>query len=214
MLLGGEIIVPTGPPPDVVLSQWRSWFWLLILLCLTGILRLIGMDIAGALLTSLMFCLGVVMIREGMVEIGKYSLMYSVLCVLQLFFDILPLCDQLGGRVTRHSQPVSSVKSENGEVKATYTFVTKTTPFFAGSEGFVYNVQSVAMILSPICMLWGLYLSFSAHREISNHTHRLINDNLNEVQPFSAHLVQAAARADDMAEEAPHPRQTFQYFQG
>jgi len=87
------------PPPQALLDQRWLWNLLLILLGGTFVLRLIGLDIAGALLSGLMLCFGIIMMRDGMQEISKYALVYAVLCGFNFFFDILPLISELGGRV-------------------------------------------------------------------------------------------------------------------
>jgi len=158
--------MPTGPPPQAVLDQRWLWSLLMLLLGLTFVMRLIGLDIAGALLTGLMLCFGIIMTRDGMQEMAKYALVYAVLCGLNFFFDILPLITELGGRVTRAKEPVGAVKDDNGVRQTTYMLTTKVTPFFDAKQGLVYNVQSLAVILAPVCMALGVYLSVSAHNEL------------------------------------------------
>merc|ERR1719446_1036113 len=105
------MLMPTGPPPQAVLDQRWLWQILIMLLAITFMVRLIGLDVAGALLSGLMLCFGVIVTRDGMQEMSKYALVYAVLCGLNFFFDILPLITELGGRVSRQTQPVST-KSE------------------------------------------------------------------------------------------------------
>lgn len=171
MLLSPDaLLLPSGPPPQTVLDQRWLWRLLLLMLVATLILRLVGLDIAGSLLTALMLCLAVMITRDGMQEMGKYVLIYAMLCGLNFFFDILPLITELGGRITRSTVPVASTKSDDGVRQTTYTLTTQTTPFFDSSQGFIYNVQSVAMIMSPLTMFLGVYLSVSAHNEIQRHS--------------------------------------------
>lgn len=165
-MLSPEMLMPTGPPPQAVLDQRWLWNALLMLLSFTFTLRLVGLDIAGALLTGLMLCFGIIMTRDGMQEMAKYALVYAVLCGLNFFFDILPLITELGGRITRTTEPVTATTDSHGIQQTTYTMTTKTTPFFDRGEGIIYNIQSVAMILSPLCMALGVYLSISANNEI------------------------------------------------
>jgi len=176
-----EMMMPTGPPPQAVLDQRYLWQILHVLLGVTFILRLVGLDIAGALLSGLMLCFAVIMTRDGMQEMAKYALIFAVLCVLNFFFDILPLVTELGGRVSRHTEPVSSVTGPDGLQKTMYTVTTKTTPFFDLTEGFVYNVQSLAMLMSPISMLLGVYLSITAHNEIQRHAPPLFDDDFTDL---------------------------------
>lgn len=165
MFFSPELLVTGGPPPQVVLDQRWLWHVLLVLLGVTFGLRFLGLDLAGALLTMLMLTFALVMTRDGMQEIAKYASMYGVLCLLNLFFDALPLLTELGGRVTRRTDPGSSITAD-GVQRTTYTITVKTTPFFDSEQGLVYNAQSVAMITSPLCMALGAYLAIRAHGEI------------------------------------------------
>lgn len=178
MLFSPDTLLPTGPPPQAVLDQRWLWQVLLFLLGVTLVLRLIGLDVAGALLTALMLYFGVVMTRDGMQEMAKYAIVYAMLCGLNFFFDVLPLITELGGRVSKTTEPVSSTTSPDGVQKTTYTLTTETTPFFDPSQGFVYNAQSCAMITSPICMALGWYLATSAHNEMQRHTPEFFQDDV------------------------------------
>lgn len=165
MLFSPDTLVPTGPPPQSVLEQRLLWQVLLALLGLTLVLRLIGLDLAGALFTAIMLYVGVVMTRDGMEEIAKYVVLYAMLCGLCLFFDLLPLIAEIGGRVSETQEPIYS-KTQDGSQVTTYKQTTQTTPFFDASQGFLYNVQSCAMIASPISMALGWYLAVSAHSDM------------------------------------------------
>lgn len=178
MLLSSEMLLPNGPPPQAVLNQRPLWQFLLVVLTITFVLRLVGLDIAGAMLSGLMLCFVIIMIRDGMQELSKYALVYAVLCGLNFFFDILPLITELGGRVTRTAQPGGSSIMNDDTRQDTYTLTTKVTPFFSKQEGLVYNAQSLSMILSPICMALGIYLSIMAHNEIQRQTQAFFEDDL------------------------------------
>mmetsp|Transcript_25924 Transcript_25924/g.56296 ORF Transcript_25924/g.56296 Transcript_25924/m.56296 type:complete len:252 (-) Transcript_25924:102-857(-) len=169
MLLSPDLSLPMGPPPQAVLDKRWLWQLLIFLLAVTFGLRLIGLDIPGALLSGLMLCFAVVMSRDGMQEMPKYALVYAVLSGLNFFFDILPLITELGGRVSRTTEPGQSTTA-GGIRQTSYTMTTKITPFFDYEEGLIYNVQSSAMLMSPVCMALGVYLSITAHNEIQRHS--------------------------------------------
>jgi len=162
MFLSGDMILFEGPPPQELLDKRWIWRFLLLLLAATFLLRIVGGDIAGAVLSGLMLCFAVVMIRDGMQEMMRYALTYGILCVLNFVLDIVPLVMGFSGRVRRHTEPVA-VMNDQGVQQITYTLTKRTTPFFDPSEGLIYNAQSLAMLLSPICMLIGACLSLSAH---------------------------------------------------
>merc|ERR1719356_524417 len=124
---------------------------------MTCVLRLIGFDVAGALLSAVMLCFALLMIRDGMADLSKYALVYGVLSLMNLIFDLLPLAYALSGR---SESQVTETTSDS------YNVTTQNHPFFDNSQGVPYNCQSISMIVSPIAMLLGAYLSISAHNEI------------------------------------------------
>lgn len=164
-MLPADLALEPGPPPQAVIDKKHMWDLLIWLLSITLILRLLGLDIAGALLTGIMLGFSVAMTSDGMSQMAKYAAVFAMLCSMNFFFDVLPLITELGGRVTRRTEPGTTI-TKDGIQSTTYTITIKTTPFFDADEGFVYNMQSLAMIVSPICMALGSYLAFHAHHEI------------------------------------------------
>eukprot|EP00434_Breviolum_minutum_P014356 symbB.v1.2.012663.t1/scaffold881.1/size155427/2 len=90
---------------------------------------------------------------------------FSMLSMLCLFFEMVPLLSCIGGRSEVTVEPVDRKSSKN-ELRITYTTVIKTTPFFDRTKNYIYNGGSVAMILSPVTMLLGAYLAGQAHVEL------------------------------------------------
>jgi hypothetical protein len=126
-----------------------------------------------------MFCFGVIMTRDGMQEISRYALVFAVLCGLNFFFDVLPLLTELAGRVQSKTVPVTA-ETETGLRRTVYTVTVKTTPFFDVHEGLIYNMQSFGMLLSPVCMALGVYLSISAHNEFQRSMPGFFDDGFME----------------------------------
>merc|ERR1719356_1358425 len=129
---------------------------------MTCVLRLIGFDVAGALLSGVMLCFAILMVRDGMADLSRYALVYGVLSLMNLIFDLLPLVYALSGR---SESEVTDIQAED-PASESYTVTTKSHPFFDTTQGLSYNCQSVSMIVSPIAMLLGAYLAISAHNEI------------------------------------------------
>lgn len=159
-------VLHNGPPPQVVLDQRHWWHVYLVLVAVTIFLRLLGLDFAGAFLTGMMLIGGRFVTKDGMSELCKYVTTHGLMCCLNFFFDFIPLVTEMGGRATRRMQPGATVTAD-GVQTTTYTITVKTTPFFDSDESFIYNVQSLSMIVSPIVMFLGAYLSMCAHNEIN-----------------------------------------------
>lgn len=180
-----DLGMPYGPPPQGILEKKCHWNLLLVLLSACFILRFIALDVPGALLSGLMMAFAVIMTRDGMQEVLRYALVFAVLCFLNFFFDILPLMTELGGRVKSRTVPVTTRPNAGGERETVYKMVVSSRPFFDAHQGLTYNVQSIAMILSPIAMALGCYLAVSAHLEAQRSLPELfeppdIREELNE----------------------------------
>mmetsp|Transcript_125323 Transcript_125323/g.348711 ORF Transcript_125323/g.348711 Transcript_125323/m.348711 type:complete len:254 (-) Transcript_125323:114-875(-) len=163
-----------GPPPQAVLNKRPLWFLLMVLLGCTLLLRMAAFDIMGGLLCGLLLLLACVIVRDGMKELPKFSLIFGMLCGINFFFYILPLLSNIvSGRSERRIEPVESVSYSNTQ-QLTYTLTVKTTPFFDKKATLLYNVQSMGMLAMPVCMLLGAYLGITAHQEIQRYSSRLL----------------------------------------
>merc|ERR1740130_2067065 len=124
-------------------------------------MKLLAVDLISALLTMLMALLAYLIVRNSMESANGLVMIYAVLCILNFVFDLVPLIMSLHGRTS-----VSDGRTERalgpGIEKVEVTRVFRTTNFFDDKLGFRYNVQSCTLILSPICMLLGAYLSLKA----------------------------------------------------
>lgn len=189
----------TGPPPQSILNQRPLWLGLIGFLGVTLLLRVITMDILGSLLCALMICLSAIVIRDGMRELPKFSLMFGLLCGINCLFYAIPVLGSVwGGRTERHVDPVnsSSYSSSHGghTQRLTYTLTVRTSAFFDPSRGIMYNVQSLGEIMMPLAMLLGCYLGITAHHEFQSHMSEYLVDEEEDEH--------AALRATDGEAEA------------
>lgn len=175
MLLSPGLLVQSGPPPQRVLDKRLHWHVLIILLGLTATLRFLTFDVIGGILSALMLCMASMMIADGMQELPRYALVFGMLCVLCLFFDVVPLLASMNGRSDVSVEPVKRVVADE-TTRITYTTTVRTTPFFDAAQGIVYNIGSISMLLSPIAMLLGAYLAIHAHIELHRYARPFLGD--------------------------------------
>jgi len=167
----------------------------MLLLGFTLLLRMAAFDIMGGLLCGLLLLLACVIVRDGMRELPKFSLIFGMLCGINFFFYILPLLSSVvGGRSERRVEPVESVSYSNTQ-QLTYTLTVKTTPFFDKRASLLYNVQSAGMLSMPLCMLLGAYLGVTAHQEVQRHSTRLLSGSASGDEDGELGLGAAAAAA-------------------
>mmetsp|Transcript_120179 Transcript_120179/g.345461 ORF Transcript_120179/g.345461 Transcript_120179/m.345461 type:complete len:245 (-) Transcript_120179:29-763(-) len=156
---------PRGPPPQRVIDNRVYWHVLVALLTVTSVLRMATLDVIGGLLSALMLCMACAMVADGMQELARYALVFGMLSLLCLFFDTVPLLASIGGRVDVSVQPLKRSVAHS-IVRTTYITTVRASPFFDSSQGWMYNLSSAAMIISPITMLLGASLAFHAHLEL------------------------------------------------
>eukprot|EP00931_Biecheleriopsis_adriatica_P044363 TRINITY_DN2537_c1_g1_i1.p1 TRINITY_DN2537_c1_g1~~TRINITY_DN2537_c1_g1_i1.p1 ORF type:complete len:242 (-),score=27.82 TRINITY_DN2537_c1_g1_i1:42-767(-) len=185
MLLSPEMMVDSGPPPQEVLD--KMWLWKLLIagFSVLFIFQVLAFDIAGALLTALLLGFGWIMLKDGMEDMSKYALIYSVLCGLNFVFSIMPLVGELSGRITRRTVVHSPVHVVNGTTELTVVVATEKSSFFNPDLGLAYNCESLSMILAPICMCLGCFLAASAHSEIQRLIPPALADEEWDVRQFT-----------------------------
>mmetsp|Transcript_28018 Transcript_28018/g.63431 ORF Transcript_28018/g.63431 Transcript_28018/m.63431 type:complete len:211 (+) Transcript_28018:52-684(+) len=165
MLFSSMLLALPGHTPASVVCKWPYWYMLIFFLIVLSLMNLMALEIIGSLLSCLMLFLAWMIVRNNMLEAPKYVVIYAVLCVLNFFFDIVPLIMSLHGRSAVTVEPGYSTSFEGIE-QTTYTRTVRTTTFFDLKQGLLYNIESVSMILSPLSMLIGTYLAVRAQCEI------------------------------------------------
>lgn len=128
-------------------------------------LRVANYDVVGGILCLLLLFVAYMIIYDGMQNAGRFSLLFGMLCGLNFLFYFVPfISNVIAGRSESHLTPVEAT-NHNGEHELTYVITVKTYAFFDLAHGWLYNLQSLGMLMMPFCMLYGFYLGLSAHVE-------------------------------------------------
>lgn len=161
--------------PDVVKEKHHKlWMGLLFLMLGVVVLEIISKDIFAAVFTGIMSLIVWYMSANKCASMNSYCvLMYGFMCVIEAVFEIINLCMMLHGRteVSTTRQVTTLGDGSKGSASAqqiTYTSISETHPFFDGSQGIVYNIQSASTIISPIVMLLGGLLSYFTYKAFSH----------------------------------------------
>merc|ERR1719203_685524 len=130
--------------------------------------EVVSKDIFGALFSLLMGFLVYYMISDRCASMTQYCVLtFGLICCLESLFETIGLIMMLQGRQTRHTQ-ADEVRSGK-TTSVTYTTVVKTHPFFDGSQGSVYNLQSAIRIASPAIMFIGAVLACWTYKAFSSY---------------------------------------------
>lgn len=179
MLLSTALVTAnySGPPPQAVIDRKTHWQFLVIFLVLLALLRFLTLDLVGAILSGLMLSMALNMVGDGMREMPRYALVFGVLCSLCFLFDTIPLLCSISGRSEVTITPLEAVKTRSSDVnKLTYSTTVRTTPFFDRDQGYIYNGTSVCMIVAPLVMAFGGFLSLHAHVKMEESMQPLLEE--------------------------------------
>mmetsp|Transcript_101242 Transcript_101242/g.264004 ORF Transcript_101242/g.264004 Transcript_101242/m.264004 type:complete len:252 (+) Transcript_101242:145-900(+) len=160
------VMLEGSPPSQAVLDQRPQWLFLAFALGATLLMRMVAFDILGGLLCGLLLLIAVLVMRDGMSGLPKFGLLFGMMCGVNCAFYLLPVISGVvSGRSERRVVPVEAVRYKDMH-QLTYTLTVRTTPFFDADAGTLYNVQSVGMLMMPMCMLLGAYLGITGHQEV------------------------------------------------
>lgn len=157
----GMGMVSTGPPPEEVKNQKPFWTLLMVLFAVTCAGRVVGTDIFGALLSGIMGGVVWYMVKDGFETMPRMIMMFGILCCFNAIFEMLPLVSALQGR---SEQKVEELSKGEDPSKKTFSVTVETHPFFDPDMGLSYNALSATMLLSPVSMLVGAFLSYHAYQ--------------------------------------------------
>eukprot|EP00928_Gymnodinium_smaydae_P078940 TRINITY_DN62992_c0_g1_i1.p1 TRINITY_DN62992_c0_g1~~TRINITY_DN62992_c0_g1_i1.p1 ORF type:complete len:237 (+),score=51.35 TRINITY_DN62992_c0_g1_i1:113-823(+) len=144
--------------PDHVKEQLSKWWWMLVALLISvGVGQLAALHIIQAFVTAIIAFWAHTLVRNGCEQMTQSCVFsFGLICVLQAFFDLLPLLMNLPGRRT---QKTSVDGSRSGSSKMSYRVTVEVHPFFDAAQGWQYNLQSAMMIASFVAMLVGFVVS-------------------------------------------------------
>lgn len=165
-----------GTVPEEIKGPQAKWWWGVgITFGLVGVARFVTLDVFGALISGLMAFLVYYLRKDGCKNLPRFIMLFGILCAFDAFFELLPLLQSVGGRVSRKIEPQAM---EPDGSKQTFSITLETHPFFEKKMGWMYNVQSAAMIASPLAFLWGACLARSAYD--------ILEQEAEDSQPFGA----------------------------
>jgi len=161
--LGGMGMQEEAGAPPCVKDRFSKWWWCLMgLLIVVMIGRFVAVDIFGGLLSGIMAVIVWYMVTNDCAKMSQYCvLLFGFLCLMNTILEFVTLASCLAGRQTSST---TSVPSTDG-LSTSYTVTIEKHPFFDGSAGWYYNVQSAVMIACPVAAFCGAalaYLSYNA----------------------------------------------------
>eukprot|EP00444_Apocalathium_aciculiferum_P022560 CAMPEP_0183434146 /NCGR_PEP_ID=MMETSP0370-20130417/61848_1 /TAXON_ID=268820 /ORGANISM="Peridinium aciculiferum, Strain PAER-2" /LENGTH=247 /DNA_ID=CAMNT_0025620673 /DNA_START=93 /DNA_END=837 /DNA_ORIENTATION=+ len=165
------MVIPLGAPgdglerepvPTHVREHHAKWWWcLFVVLLMSMIIQLAGQAIFSALYTGISAYIVWYMLRDSCKEMSAICLMMlGLMSAMQGVFDLIILCSMLGGRREQHTERTHyDEKTGSTEYKVRFEW----HPFFDESQGTLYNMQSLARLVSPIVMFTTAALCYWSH---------------------------------------------------
>jgi len=154
---GGGFNQPEAPAPAVVKESHSYWWWTLFSLYVAiGVIEVMGGDTFGMLFMFIMAGVIYYMVSNSCANMSMYCLLiFGLISGFEGLFGLLTLLSEIGGRSVSNTVVSSSAGSST-----TYTTTVTTHSFFDGSMGWRYNLQSAAILLTPVIMVLGAVLSW------------------------------------------------------
>eukprot|EP00445_Apocalathium_hangoei_P032165 CAMPEP_0203923800 /NCGR_PEP_ID=MMETSP0359-20131031/63628_1 /ASSEMBLY_ACC=CAM_ASM_000338 /TAXON_ID=268821 /ORGANISM="Scrippsiella Hangoei, Strain SHTV-5" /LENGTH=243 /DNA_ID=CAMNT_0050851921 /DNA_START=95 /DNA_END=827 /DNA_ORIENTATION=- len=202
------MVIPLGAPgdglerelvPTHVREHHAKWWWcLFVLLLMSMIIQIAGQAIFSALYTGISAYIVWYMLRDSCKEMSAICLMMlGLMSAMQGVFDLIILCSMLGGRREQHTERTHYDK-ETGSTEYKVRF--EWHPFFDESQGTLYNMQSLARLISPIVMFTAAALCYWSHSYFE--TEMLENESVMGPGAAVASAVAAAPTVQQATAEA------------
>mmetsp|Transcript_69985 Transcript_69985/g.121108 ORF Transcript_69985/g.121108 Transcript_69985/m.121108 type:complete len:279 (+) Transcript_69985:56-892(+) len=164
--------------PAALKERWAPWWWVLLVVnLLVCVMRMVAADIFGGLITLIMAYFCWFMLRNDCANMSQHCLfLFGFLCVMNGMMELITLFMVVGGRTERKTTPVNpgagasgSIPGHNGAYASPsdsmkYMITIEKHPLFDPTAGFHYNLQSAAMIASPIAGLLGALLCWLSYQ--------------------------------------------------
>lgn len=155
---------PDGPVPQVIRERHAPFWWALMFMWLaTCIAQAFGLDLLGSLTSGLMAYIVCFMVKENCEKMTQYCLLlFGIMSSMSAGLQLISLLTVLGGRVSQATL-IAHPGAQSTDHK-TLTVSIEKHPFFDGSQGLTYNIQSATLIASPLCNLLGAILSYISYQ--------------------------------------------------
>jgi len=159
-----------GPVPDVVKNIYvYGWYVLTILLLAVGCAEVVSGDLMATFFFMFLASTVMWMVMDSCKNMSMYCLLlFGSMVGFQAFFELLALLSVINGRSTETTTIRGGEMDKTGTEVTEITYITKvvTRPLFDRDMGKQYNVQSAAMVASPmvlgLCVLL-CYISYNAY---------------------------------------------------
>lgn len=159
-----------GPVPDVVKNRHvYAWYIMVILLFAVGCAEVVGGDVMAAVFFLFLASVVVYMVLDSCKNMSMYCLLlFGTMVGFQAFFEFMALLSVINGRSTETTTVKGGQMDETGTEITEVTYVTKviTRPLFDKNMGEKYNIQSAAMVASPVVLILCVllcYISYNAY---------------------------------------------------
>eukprot|EP00930_Biecheleria_cincta_P072364 TRINITY_DN59771_c0_g1_i1.p1 TRINITY_DN59771_c0_g1~~TRINITY_DN59771_c0_g1_i1.p1 ORF type:complete len:229 (+),score=31.92 TRINITY_DN59771_c0_g1_i1:147-833(+) len=158
------------PVPEVVKNRHvYAWYIMVILLLGVAVTEIVGGDVMAAVFFVFLASIVVHMVLDSCKNMSMHCLLlFGTMVGFQAFFEFMALLAVINGRSTETTTIKGGQMDETGSEITEVTYITKiiTRPLFDKKLGERYNVQSAAMVASPVvlvlcCLL--CYISYNAY---------------------------------------------------
>jgi len=169
--IGPDVMQQTVPVPEVVKNRYvYGWYCMMLLLIGVGCAEAVGGDVMAAFFFFFLAGIFVYLVLSSCKNMSMYCLLLvGIMVGFQAIFEFMSLLAVINGRTneTTTMKGGKTIKSDGAAQEITYVTKITTHPLFDKSMGQKYNVQSAAMVASPIVLVLCTLLCYITYNSYS-----------------------------------------------
>lgn len=170
--IGPDAMQQAVPVPEVVKNRYvYGWYCMVLLLIGVGCTEAVGGDVMAAFFFFFLSGIFVHLVFDSCKNMSMYCLLLvGIMVGFQSIFEFMSLLAVINGRTNETTTMKGGIVGKAGSGAQEITYVTKVTthPLFDKSMGQKYNVQSAAMVASPVVLVLCTLLCYITYNSYSS----------------------------------------------
>mmetsp|Transcript_60927 Transcript_60927/g.132162 ORF Transcript_60927/g.132162 Transcript_60927/m.132162 type:complete len:228 (+) Transcript_60927:73-756(+) len=162
--IGGDPLAvgPDTEAPQVIKEFYYIFWWACSgLLAANAVGRMLAKDLIGGFNIGILSLLAYYLVKNGCAKMSQCCVLYfGVISSLNGCLEGLTLMSCISGRETYVS---TSNQLPTGD--RVYTIVVQKHPFYEPSQGYLYNLQSAMMLITPVMMILSAMLAVVTYQK-------------------------------------------------
>eukprot|EP00930_Biecheleria_cincta_P054880 TRINITY_DN4126_c0_g3_i1.p1 TRINITY_DN4126_c0_g3~~TRINITY_DN4126_c0_g3_i1.p1 ORF type:complete len:228 (-),score=34.19 TRINITY_DN4126_c0_g3_i1:195-878(-) len=170
--IGPDVMQQMQPVPEVVKNRHvYGWYCMVLLLIAVGCAEAVGGAVMAAFFFFFLAGIFVYLVLDSCKNMSMYCLLLvGIMAGFQSIFELMSLLAVINGRTNETTTMKGGDVNKGDSGTQEITYITKVTvhPLFDRSMGQKYNVQSGAIVASPIVLILCTLLCYISYNSYSS----------------------------------------------